>query len=211
MRAMKNIVILISGRGSNMQAVVHAARAENWPVRIAAVISNRADAPGLAFAREQGISSQVISHSAYASREAFDQALQQAIDAHAPDLLVMAGFMRILTLGFITRYAGRMLNIHPSLLPRFPGLHTHRQALEAGVPIHGATVHFVTHELDHGPVVLQAEVPVMPGDTEETLAQRVLAQEHVIYPRAIRWFIEGRLEALAREAAAACTQPVLKR
>lgn len=202
---MKNIVILISGRGSNMQAIVQAARQENWPARIAAVISNKTDAPGLAFAQQQGIPTAVVPHTAYASREAFDQALQRAIDAHTPDLLVLAGFMRILTPGFITHYAGRMLNIHPSLLPLFPGLHTHRQALEAGVTEHGATVHFVTHELDSGPAVLQARVPVLPGDTEASLAQRVLAQEHVIYPQAVRWFIEGRLDKPAGEAVAACS------
>lgn len=204
MRAMKNIVILISGRGSNMQAIVHAARQENWPARIAAVISNRADAPGLGFAQENGIPTAVLPHTAYASREAFDQALQHAIDEYAPDLLVLAGFMRILTPDFITHYAGRMLNIHPSLLPLFPGLHTHRQALEAGVNVHGATVHFVTHELDSGPAVLQAQVPVLPGDTETSLAQRVLEQEHVIYPQAVRLFIEGKLDELAKVAAVAC-------
>ncbi len=202
MRAMKNIVILISGRGSNMQALVRAAREENWPARIQAVISNRSDAAGLDFAREQGIPVQAICHGDYATREAFDLALQEAIDQYAPDLLVLAGFMRILTPAFIAHYAGRMLNIHPSLLPNFPGLHTHRRALEAGVALHGATVHFVTNELDHGPQVLQAEVPVLQGDTEESLAQRVLEQEHIIYPRAVRWFMEGRLDALAREAAA---------
>jgi phosphoribosylglycinamide formyltransferase-1 len=201
MRAMKRIVILISGRGSNMQAIVHAAREEKWPAQIVAVISNRPEARGLAFAQAQGIATEVMPHDAYATREAFDQALQRAIDAYAPDLLVLAGFMRILTPAFIAHYAGRMLNIHPSLLPLFPGLHTHRQALEAGVEVHGATVHFVTNELDSGPAVLQAEVPVLPGDTEASLAQRVLEQEHLIYPRAVRWFIEGRLDALAREAA----------
>lgn len=206
MRAMKNIVILISGRGSNMQALVAAARAEEWPVRIRAVISNRADAAGLAFARAQGIPTQVIPHGDYATREAFDLALQEAIDVHAPDLLVLAGFMRILTPAFIGHYAGRMLNIHPSLLPDFPGLHTHRRAIEAGKAVHGATVHFVTNELDHGPTVLQAEVPVLPEDTEASLAQRVLEQEHIIYPRAVRWFIDGQLDALARAAAAACNK-----
>jgi phosphoribosylglycinamide formyltransferase-1 len=200
MRAMKRIVILISGRGSNMQAIVHAAREEAWPAQIAAVISNRSEAGGLAFAQVEGIPTEVVLHEAYATREDFDQALQQAIDAYAPDLLVLAGFMRILTPAFIAHYAGRMLNIHPSLLPLFPGLHTHRQALAAGVEVHGATVHFVTNELDSGPAILQAEVPVLPGDTEDGLAQRVLEQEHMIYPRAVRWFVEGRLDALAREA-----------
>jgi phosphoribosylglycinamide formyltransferase-1 len=201
MRAMKRIVILISGRGSNMQAIVHAAREEKWPAQIAAVISNRPEAPGLAFAQGQGIPTEIVPHDAYANREAFDQALQHAIDAHAPDLLVLAGFMRILTPAFIEHYAGRMLNIHPSLLPLFPGLHTHRQVLAAGMAVHGATVHFVTNELDSGPAVVRAEVPVLPDDTEDSLAQRVLEQEHLIYPRAVRWFLEGRLDALAREAA----------
>jgi phosphoribosylglycinamide formyltransferase-1 len=193
MRAMKNIVILISGRGSNMQAIVHAARAEKWPARIAAVISNRADAKGLAFAREQGIPTVVVSNKAYPSRDEFDGALQTEIDRYSPDLVVLAGFMRILTNPFVEHYAGRMLNIHPSLLPSFPGLGTHRQALMAGVKVHGATVHFVTPNLDHGPIVAQAMVPVMPEDTEYTLSDRVLEQEHVIYPRAVRWFVEDRL------------------
>lgn len=193
MRAMKNIVILISGRGSNMQAIVHAARGGQWPARIAAVISNRADAEGLAFAASFGIPTQVVPNKAYPTREAFDAALRDAIDAFAPDLVVLAGFMRILTPGFVEYYAGRMLNIHPSLLPSFPGLSTHRQALTAGVKIHGVTVHFVTADLDHGPIVAQAAVPVFPGDTEDTLAARVLTKEHVIYPEAVRWFIEERL------------------
>lgn len=193
MRAMKNIVILISGRGSNMQAIVRAAQAEQWPCRIAAVISNRADAEGLAFAMEHGIPTEVVVSKEFPSREAFDAALRVAIDRFAPDLVVLAGFMRILTPAFVEHYAGRMLNIHPSLLPSFPGLATHRQALAAGVKVHGATVHFVTAELDHGPIVAQAAVSVLPGDTEDALAERVLQQEHVIYPRAVRWFVEGRL------------------
>lgn len=192
MRAMKNIVILISGRGSNMQAIVRAARAEQWPCRIAAIISNRADAEGLAFAAENGIPTAVVVSKGQA-RDAFDAALQAEIDRFAPDLVVLAGFMRILTPAFVEHYAGRMLNIHPSLLPSFPGLATHRQALAAGVKVHGATVHFVTAELDHGPIVAQAAVEVRPDDTEDTLAERVLAQEHIIYPRAVRWFVEGRL------------------
>ncbi|HYD94048.1 MAG TPA: phosphoribosylglycinamide formyltransferase [Noviherbaspirillum sp.] len=193
MRAMKNIVILISGRGSNMQSIVRAARSEQWPCRIAAVISNRADAQGLEFAAEHGIPTAVVASKAYPSREAFDAALQAEIDKFAPDLVVLAGFMRILTPPFVEHYAGRMLNIHPSLLPSFPGLATHRQALAAGVKVHGATVHFVTAELDHGPIVEQAVVPVLPDDDEHTLADRVLAQEHIIYPKAVRWFVEGRL------------------
>jgi phosphoribosylglycinamide formyltransferase-1 len=193
MRAMKNIVILISGRGSNMQALVHAISAEQWPARIAAVISNKADAAGLAFAAAQGIPIAVVSNKAYPTRDAFDAALREEIDRFSPDLVVLAGFMRILTAPFVAHYAGRMLNIHPSLLPSFPGLATHQQALDAGVKVHGATVHFVTAELDHGPIVAQAVVPVLPDDTEKSLSARVLEQEHVIYPRAVRWFIEGRL------------------
>lgn len=193
MRAMKNIVILISGRGSNMQAIVRAAKAEGWPCRIAAVISNRADAEGLAFAAQQGIATEVVVSKDFPSREAFDAQLQATIDRFAPDLVVLAGFMRILTPGFVEHYAGRMLNIHPSLLPSFPGLATHRQALAAGVKVHGVTVHFVTAELDHGPIVAQATVPVLPGDTEDTLAGRVLVEEHVLYPKAVRWYVEGRL------------------
>jgi phosphoribosylglycinamide formyltransferase-1 len=190
---MKNIVILISGRGSNMEAVVRAAKAEQWPARVAAVISNRADAAGLGFAAEHGIETAVVANKDYASRADFDAALQTVIDRYAPDLVVLAGFMRILTEQFVAHYAGRMLNIHPSLLPLFPGLATHAQALAAGVKEHGATVHFVTAELDHGPMVLQAAVPVAPDDTVETLSARVLEQEHVIYPRAVRWFVEDRL------------------
>lgn len=193
MSAMKNIVILISGRGSNMEAVVRAAAAEQWPARIAAVISNRADAKGLEFAAARGIPTAVVPNKEYATREAFDAALQAVIDGYAPDLVVLAGFMRILTPAFVEHYAGRMLNIHPSLLPHFPGLHTHEAALAAGHAEHGATVHFVTAELDHGPVVDQAAVPVLPGDTPQTLAARVLEQEHVLYPRAVRWFIEDKL------------------
>jgi phosphoribosylglycinamide formyltransferase-1 len=190
---MKNIVILISGRGSNMEAIVRAAQAERWPARIAAVISNRVDASGLDFAAGHGIATAVVANKDYASRAEFDAALQTVIDGFQPDLVVLAGFMRILTEPFVTHYAGRMLNIHPSLLPLFPGLATHAQALAAGVPQHGATVHFVTAELDHGPMVLQAAVPVLPDDTVETLSARVLVEEHVIYPRAVRWFVEDRL------------------
>lgn len=193
MRAMRNIVILISGRGSNMQAIVRAAQAERWPARVAAVISNRPDAEGLAFAAAHGIATAVVNNKEYSTRDAFDTALQAEIDRFAPDLVVLAGFMRILTAPFVEHFAGRMLNIHPSLLPSFPGLATHRQALEAGVKMHGATVHFVTADLDHGPIVAQAEVPVLPDDNEDVLAARVLEQEHIIYPRAVRWFAEGRL------------------
>jgi phosphoribosylglycinamide formyltransferase-1 len=190
---MKNIVILISGRGSNMEAIVRALDTERWPARIAAVISNKPEAGGLAFAQERGIPTAVVANKAFATREAFDAALQDTIDRFNPDLVVLAGFMRILTAPFVEHYAGRLLNIHPSLLPLFPGLHTHRQALEAGVLEHGATVHFVTAELDHGPAILQARIPVLPGDTEESLAERLLAEEHVIYPQAVRLFVEDRL------------------
>jgi phosphoribosylglycinamide formyltransferase 1 len=186
---MKNVVILISGGGSNMAAIVRAAQRDDWRRRydaqVAAVISNRPDAGGLAFAREQGIAAAVVDHKAFASREAFDEALARAIDAHQPALVVLAGFMRILTPGFVARYAGRLLNIHPSLLPAFPGLNTHQRAIEAGCKFAGATVHQVTVDLDHGPILEQAVVPVLPEDTAETLANRVLTQEHLIYPRAI--------------------------
>jgi phosphoribosylglycinamide formyltransferase-1 len=190
---MKNIVILISGRGSNMEAIVRAQQAEAWPARIAAVISNKPDARGLAFAASHGIPTAVVPNKEFPTRAAFDAALQETIDRFEPDLVVLAGFMRILTAPFVEHYAGRMLNIHPSLLPLFPGLHTHRQALDAGVTEHGATVHFVTAELDHGPAVIQARIPVLPGDTEDSLAERLLAEEHVIYPQAVRLFIEDRL------------------
>ena len=193
MATMKNIVILISGRGSNMEAVVRAAEAQQWPARVAAVISNKIDAGGLAFAASRGIPTAVVANKEFATREAFDAALQETIDRFSPDLVVLAGFMRILTAPFVEHYAGRMLNIHPSLLPLFPGLHTHEAALAAGHTEHGATVHFVTAELDHGPVVAQARIPVLPGDTPDMLAQRLLAEEHQLYPYAIRLFIEGRL------------------
>lgn len=194
MRPMKNIVILISGVGSNMEAIVRTAAQEKWPAKIAAVISNRRDAPGLKIAAAYQIPSLVVSHQDYTSREAFDQALQEKIDSFMPDLVVLAGFLRILTPGFVEHYAGRMMNIHPSLLPSFTGLSTHRRALDVGVKVHGATVHFVTPELDHGPIISQAAVPVLEDDTEETLAARVLQQEHIIYPHAVRCFIEGRLK-----------------
>ena len=190
---MKNIVVLISGRGSNMQAVAQACASEGWPARIAAVVSSRPDAAGLAFAKARGIATASVDHREFATREAFDAALARSIDAFAPDLLVLAGFMRILTTPFVERYAGRMLNVHPSLLPAFTGLHTHRRAIEAGGKVAGATVHFVEPALDHGPIVAQAVVPVLPGDTEITLGARVLAREHQIYPRAVRWCVEGLL------------------
>jgi phosphoribosylglycinamide formyltransferase-1 len=190
---MKRIVILISGRGSNMRSIVEACAVERWPAQVVAVISNRPGAAGLAFAAEQGIAAQVIDHKAFATRDAFDAALAQAIDAHAPDLVVLAGFMRILGAEFVRHYEARLLNIHPSLLPAFPGLHTHQRAIDAGCKLAGATVHFVTPELDHGPIVIQAVVPVLPGDDEDALSARVLAREHLIYPLAVRWVVSDRL------------------
>jgi len=186
---MKNIVILISGVGSNMAAIVQAARQQDWEgrhgVRVAAVLSNRESAQGLDFARSQGIATQAIDHRTHATREDFDTALAAAIDAHQPALVVLAGFMRILTEGFVAHYAGRLVNIHPSLLPAFPGLNTHQRAIDAGCKVAGCTVHQVTADLDAGPIVAQGVVPVLAGDTAETLAARVLAQEHAIYPSAI--------------------------
>ncbi|HRH15465.1 MAG TPA: phosphoribosylglycinamide formyltransferase [Azonexus sp.] len=190
---MKKIVILISGRGSNMEALITARAAGALPVAIAAVVSNRPDAAGLATATAAGIAVRCLDHKAFAERDAFDAALAECIDGFAPDLVVLAGFMRILGDGFVRHYAGRLMNIHPSLLPAFPGLHTHRRALAEGVRIHGCTVHFVTPTLDHGPIIIQAAVPVLDGDDEATLAARVLLQEHRIYPQAVRWFAEGRL------------------
>ncbi|MEX8519613.1 MAG: phosphoribosylglycinamide formyltransferase [Leptothrix sp. (in: b-proteobacteria)] len=190
---MKRIVILISGRGSNMEAIQRACVAEGWPARVVAVISNRPAAAGLAWAAEQGLSAIGLDHKAYADRAAFDAALAAEIDRHQPDLVVLAGFMRILGADFVRHYEGRLLNIHPSLLPAFAGLHTHQKAIDAGCKLAGATVHFVTPELDHGPIVLQAAVPVLPDDDEASLSARVLAREHVIYPRAVRWFVEGQL------------------
>src|SRR3954463_6277478 len=191
---MKRIVVLISGQGSNMDAIASASEAEDWPARVVAVISNRAEARGLAAAAARGIATAVVDHKAYADRDAFDAALAATIDAHGADLVVLAGFMRILTPGFVRRYEGRMLNIHPSLLPSFTGLHTHRRALESGCKLAGATVHFVSAELDHGPIVAQAVVPVRAGDDESSLARRVLAAEHVLYPRAVEWFVKGELQ-----------------
>lgn len=190
---MKSIVILISGRGSNMQSLLDASADGALPVRVAAVLSNRPDAKGLEVAAARGIPTRVIDHKQHAGREAFDAAMAAAIDAFSPDLVVLAGFMRILSDGFVAHYAGRLINIHPSLLPAFPGLHTHQRALDEGVRIHGCTVHFVTPTLDHGPIIVQAAVPVLDGDDAASLAARVLAQEHRIYPLAVRWFAEGRL------------------
>jgi phosphoribosylglycinamide formyltransferase-1 len=186
---MTRLAILISGRGSNMEAILRA----RLPATVAAVISNEPGARGLEIARAHGIATEVVPHCDHPDRGSFDQALAQAIDRHGAELVVLAGFMRVLTAGFVERYRGRLVNIHPSLLPAFPGLHTHRRALEAGVRIHGCTVHFVTESLDHGPIIIQAAVPVLPEDDEARLAARVLAEEHRIYPQAIRWIVEGRL------------------
>ena len=189
----KRIVILISGRGSNMQAIVQRCAEQRWPAQVVAVVANRADAAGLAFAAERGITTAVVDHKAHATRDAFDAELARVIDTFAPDLVALAGFMRILGTAFVQHYEGRLLNIHPSLLPAFPGLHTHRRALAAGCQAVGATVHLVRAELDHGPIVMQSVVPVRPGDDEHSLAARVLATEHVIYPQCVRWFVEGKL------------------
>jgi phosphoribosylglycinamide formyltransferase 1 len=190
---MKAIVILISGRGSNMRSLVQACATQGWNARVAAVISNRADAPGLAFARARGIATQVVDHRGFATRAEFDAALADAVASCAPDIVALAGFMRILGPEFVQRFAGRLVNIHPSLLPAFTGLHTHRRALQAGCKVAGATVHFVTSELDHGPIIAQAVVPVWPDDTEDVLAQRVLEREHVLYPLALGWMVRDEL------------------
>jgi phosphoribosylglycinamide formyltransferase-1 len=182
-----SIVVLISGRGSNMQALLDAG------LPVSAVVSNVADAAGLAIARARGVAARTVAHRGFASRETFDAALAEEIDRHSPRLVALAGFMRVLTAAFVRRYEGRLVNIHPSLLPSFPGLDTHARALGAGVKVHGCTVHFVTAQLDHGPIIVQAAVPVRPDDTVATLAARVLRQEHVVYPRALRWFLDGRL------------------
>ena len=185
----KTLVVLISGRGSNLEALLEA----RLPVRYGAVLSNEPAAPGLAIAARHRVPTAVVDHRKFTDRSAFDSALAGEIDRYRPDVVVLAGFMRILTDAFVQRYRNRMVNIHPSLLPAFPGLNTHRRALEAGVRIHGCTVHFVTQELDSGPIIAQAAVPVLPDDTEQRLAQRVLAQEHRIYPQAIRWLCDGRV------------------
>jgi phosphoribosylglycinamide formyltransferase 1 len=190
---MKRIVILISGRGSNMEAIVRACASEGWEARVAAVVSNRAGAAGLEFARQHGIATAVVEHAAFGDRVAFDAKLASVVDEFRPDVVALAGFMRILTDTFVARYEGRLVNVHPSLLPAFAGLHTHRRALEAGCKLAGATVHFVTATLDHGPIIAQAVVPVHAGDTPEQLAARVLEREHVLYPRAVRWLVGGLL------------------
>ncbi|ALR77640.1 phosphoribosylglycinamide formyltransferase [[Enterobacter] lignolyticus] len=191
---MKNIVVLISGNGSNLQAVIDACNQQKINGTLRAVFSNRADAFGLERARDAGIPAHTLSASQFASREAFDRQLVQEIDAYAPDVVVLAGYMRILSPAFVAHYQGRLLNIHPSLLPKYPGLHTHRLVLENGDDEHGTSVHFVTDELDGGPVILQAKVPVFDGDDEAEIAARVQAQEHTIYPLVISWFVDGRLQ-----------------
>ena len=194
---MKNIVCLISGRGSNLQALLDAQRERDWAgrlgARVAAVVSNRAEAGGLELARAAGVATHVLPHAAFHSRAAFDDALAQCVERHAPALLVLAGFMRVLTPAFVARYAGRLINIHPSLLPSFPGLDTHARALAGGVRVHGATVHFVTGELDAGPIIGQAALAVRPGETPAELAARVLALEHVLLPRCVEWLLQGRV------------------
>ena len=188
-----NVVVLLSGTGSNLQALIDSTRTGDSPVRIAAVISNRSDAYGLQRARDAGIDTRALDHKAFEGREAFDSALIELIDAFNPKLVVLAGFMRILSADFVRHYEGRLLNIHPSLLPKYKGMHTHQRALDAGDSEHGCSVHFVTEELDGGPLVVQAVVPVESDDSAQSLAQRVHAQEHRIYPLAVRWFAEGRL------------------
>lgn len=200
---MNKLVILISGRGSNMEAIIRACAQERWPAEVAAVIANRPDAAGLAIAASHGIATAVVDHRSFDGRDSFDAALAAEIDRFAPDLVILSGFMRILSPAFVERYEGRMLNIHPSLLPSFKGVHTHQQALDAGVALHGATVHFVIPELYSGAIVAQAAVPVRTGDDAAALARRVLAAEHVLYPRAVRWFVEGRLRLEAGRAVVA--------
>ncbi|MDK9363622.1 MULTISPECIES: phosphoribosylglycinamide formyltransferase [Lelliottia] len=191
---MKNIVVLISGNGSNLQAIIDACKQKQINGTIRAVFSNKADAFGLERARDAHIPAHALEASQFASREAFDRELVQEIDAYAPDVVVLAGYMRILSPGFVSHYSGRLLNIHPSLLPKYPGLHTHRQVLENGDEEHGTSVHFVTDELDGGPVILQAKIPVFDGDDEDDITERVQTQEHAIYPLVVSWFVEGRLE-----------------
>jgi phosphoribosylglycinamide formyltransferase-1 len=195
---MRKLVVLISGRGSNMEALLKA----ELPARIVAVISNRADAQGLAIAARHEVPTRVVEHREFASRDAFDAALAEVIDGYAPDLVLLAGFMRVLSAAFVARFAGRLVNIHPSLLPAFPGLHTHARALAEGVKVHGCTVHLVTPSLDHGPIIIQAAVPVRGDDTEDTLAARVLEQEHRIFPQAVRWLCEGRVSVDAEDRVA---------
>lgn len=211
-------VVLISGRGSNLSAILQATRASDYPAMVVGVVSNKAEAAGLQLARDAGIPVSVVPNADYPDRASYDQALQSAVDAYAPDLVILAGFMRILTPGFVAHYAGRIINIHPSLLPSFTGLHTHQRALDTGVRLHGCTVHFVTAELDHGPIIVQAAVPVHDDDDAETLAARVLALEHRLYPQAVRWFAENRLHiigervrvARARQSELPITAPMME-
>ncbi len=196
--AKARVVVLISGRGSNLSAILEAAAAPDYPAAVVAVIANKADAPGLQLAAAAGVATEIVPSQGVTDRTVYDQSLRDAIDRYAPDLIVLAGFMRILTADFVNHYAGRMINIHPSLLPSFTGLHTHQRALDAGVHLHGCTVHFVTAELDHGPMIAQAAIPVWPDDTAATLAARVLAEEHRVYPAVVRWFAEGRLKVVGQ-------------
>lgn len=196
--AKARVVVLISGRGSNLSAILEAAAAPDYPAAVVAVIANKADAPGLQLAAAAGVVTEIVPSQGVMDRTVYDQSLQDAIDRYVPDLIVLAGFMRILTADFVNHYAGRMINIHPSLLPSFTGLHTHQRALDAGVHLHGCTVHFVTAELDHGPMIAQAAIPVLPDDTVASLAARVLAEEHRVYPAAVRWFAEGRLKVVGQ-------------
>ena len=196
--AKARVVVLISGRGSNLSAILEAAAAPDYPAAVVAVIANKADAPGLQLAAAAGVATEIVPSQGVTDRTVYDQSLLDAIDRYVPDLIVLAGFMRILTADFVNHYAGRMINIHPSLLPSFTGLHTHQRALDAGVHLHGCTVHFVTAELDHGPMIAQAAIPVWPDDTVASLAARVLAEEHRVYPAAVRWFAEGRLKVVGQ-------------
>ena len=196
--AKARVVVLISGRGSNLSAILEAAAAPDYPAAVVAVIANKADAPGLQLAAAAGVATEIVPSQGVTDRTVYDQSLQGAIDRYVPDLIVLAGFMRILTADFVNHYAGRMINIHPSLLPSFTGLHTHQRALDAGVHLHGCTVHFVTAELDHGPMIAQAAIPVWPDDTVASLAARVLTEEHRVYPAAVRWFAEGRLKVVGQ-------------
>lgn len=191
-------VVLISGRGSNLSAILKATQSAGYPAEVVGVVSNKPEAPGLQLARDADISVSVLPNADYADRASYDQALQAAVDAYDPDLVILAGFMRILTPEFVAHYTGRMINIHPSLLPAFTGLHTHQRALDAGVRVHGCTVHFVTAELDHGPMIAQAAVPVLESDDALTLGARVLSVEHQLYPMAVRWFAEGRLTVVGQ-------------
>jgi phosphoribosylglycinamide formyltransferase-1 len=209
--ALPTLVVLISGSGSNLQAFIKAIETGRLKARIAAVISNRAEAYGLRRAADAGIPTDIVSHRLFDNRENFDRVLQDKIDAFQPDLVILAGFMRILTPNFVRHYQGRMLNIHPSLLPLYKGIHTHRRVLEDGGSEHGVSVHFVSPELDGGPVIIQAKVPVLPSDSESSLAERIQEQEHVIYPQVVKWFVEGRLKLVDNQATLdgnALTRPV---